>query len=55
MNLKMQTIDDIEKLSNQNELIENALGILNNLATDVSLHHDLVQHGIFEVLGMLVQ
>ena len=55
MEIKLQTIDDIEKVRDWNEVIENSLSALDNIASDVSTHQDLLHYGIFDLLALFIE
>ena len=48
MNFNEYDFDDIEKLENSNEMVENTIQTLKNLTNDFELHHELVTNGLLE-------
>lgn len=48
MNFNDYDFDDIEKLENSNEMVENTIQTLKNLTNDFELHHELVTNGLLE-------
>ena len=43
-------LDDIERLSNCNEMVENIVCTLSNISNDFSLHHELIANGLIDVI-----
>jgi len=48
-------LDDIERLTDSNELVENTVCTLNNIASDVGLHSELIANGLIDVIRKFVE
>ena len=43
-------LDDIERLQNSNQMIENIIFTLSNISNDHNMHQELLNNGIIEVI-----
>ena len=51
---KNLVLDDIEKLPNSNEMVENIVCSLQNISNDGSLHKELVANGLIDVVRKFI-
>jgi hypothetical protein len=51
---EISLVDDVEKCQNDNNMVENVLESLYNYSNDQSLHHELINNGIIEVIRKYV-
>ena len=51
---KPEELNDIDLQRNNNTLVENLLGTIDNLASDASIHAELVENGVVEVIGRFI-
>ena len=47
---KQPVLDDIERLSNSNEMVENIICTLSNISRDHTLHQELIHNGLIDVI-----
>lgn len=55
MNFDVEYLDDIEKQDNDNEMMENIVCTLDNLASDVAIHGELLQNGVINVIARFIE
>lgn len=55
MNFDVQYLDDIEKLDDENEMMENIVCTLDNLASDMTIHGELLQNGVMNVVARFIE
>lgn len=47
-------MDDIERISDSNEMVENIICTLSNISNDFFLHRELIQNGLIEVIKKFI-
>ena len=47
--------DDIERIQDSNEMIENILFTLSNISNDLGMHEELIMNGMLEVIQKYVE
>ena len=47
-------MDDIERISDSNEMVENIICTLSNISNDFFLHRELIQNGLVEVIRKFI-
>ena len=50
----MEELDDIQRVKNANTMIENIVQTLGNVSSDASLHSELINNGLIEVIQKFV-
>ena len=45
-----EVVDDIERITNNNEMLENVICTLMNVSQDLLMHYELINNGFIEVV-----
>jgi len=55
LDAEISQVDDIERFNDANEMIENVIESLLNYSNDLSLHCELINNGIIEVIRKYIE